>query len=1096
MSLTVGELNAILSVDDRAVDPALRRAEQALRQSGQRMGGDADRAGRQAGEALGEGLARSADGAGEDAGREAGEGFVRGADGQWRNMRAELVDAVTAASLEAEAAAHRGGQRAGEALGDGLTEGADQGADDAVTAAEGGLSRMQTMAAGVGLAAGAVLMSSMASALEQGQITGKLRAQLGATPAEAARYGKVAGQLFAKGITVDFQTAADAIRATMSNNLVPAGATNAQLESIATKVSDLASTFDLDLGQTATAVGQLIRTKMAPDAKTALDLIAAGMKGTDSRADDLLETMTEYGTIFQQVGINGATAMGLIKQGLKSGVKDTDKIADSFKELQLKATEGSKPTADALKALGLDAKKTGDDIAAGGDRGAKGLDSVLDALRKMGPGSQEAKQIVSTLFGGPGEDLGASLFALDVDKAAKSMDGAAGSAAGLGRGLRDNAGAQLTEFQGKLRQGLVDTLNAHVLPALAKLAGWAMKNTGTLKLGAAVITGVLVPAFVLMGVTATVRSAQVVAGWVMSGAASLSSAGTQVAAGARVVASWVLMGLRATGQALRVVAGWVSSAAAAGVNALRQVAAGARVVAAWVLMGVQSMIQAGRMAAAWFIALGPVGWIIATLIGLGLLIWANWDKVKKWTGQAWNWIWGKIKAVGVGIVRSVASFIAGALAKWDQFKVGSIAKVAALVSWMRGLPGRLSASFGDLGSLLVSKGRAVVQGLWSGIQGMGGWIRSKLMSWAKAMIPKPIAKALGIKSPSKVTTQQGRWIARGLIAGLTGSSKQVRAASLKLSDIVADGLAPGAKRSKALGKLSSGTKQLLAMARQEEALAARTEAATKRLDDLRKARAKLAEDVAKGVLESADITKQDADGWPQTAETILAGLKQDTMAAQAFAKNLAQLRKRGIRSDLVAQIAQAGVAQGSSAAAALANATSGQVKQINSQQAALVTAANRAGATAGDAMYGSGIRAAQGLVKGLQSQQKAIDRQMAKIAKSMSASIRRALGIRSPSRVMALVGRYTAQGLIAGVDSQRSAVDASMAGLVNVPAPGSGSWDMASAGARRGAANKTVIEIRADRNQEGRYLLGQLQRGIRKNAGPDIQYAFTGKRSG
>jgi hypothetical protein len=52
VALTVGELNAILSVDDRAVDPTLRRAENALRASGQRMGDDASASGQRIGDGI------------------------------------------------------------------------------------------------------------------------------------------------------------------------------------------------------------------------------------------------------------------------------------------------------------------------------------------------------------------------------------------------------------------------------------------------------------------------------------------------------------------------------------------------------------------------------------------------------------------------------------------------------------------------------------------------------------------------------------------------------------------------------------------------------------------------------------------------------------------------------------------------------------------------------------------------------------------------------------------------------------------------------------------------------------------------------------
>jgi hypothetical protein len=285
----------------------------------------------------------------------------------------------------------------------------------------------------------------------------------------------------------------------------------------------------------------------------------------------------------------------------------------------------------------------------------------------------------------------------------------------------------------------------------------------------------------------------------------------------------------------------------------------------------------------------------------------------------------------------------------------------------------------------------------------------------------------------------------------------------------------------------------MSLAGREAKVASQLKTAQKKLDDLKKSRDKLATDVKNGVLSGADITKQETGGWPQTAESILAGLRADTKAAQVFAKDLAALRKKGVRADLIAQIAQAGVEGGSSAAAALASANSGQIKAINGQQAALVKAAGAAGSTAGNAMYGAGIQAAQGLVRGLQSQQKAIDRTMLRIAKGMSAAIRKALGIKSPSRVMALVGQYTAQGLIKGLDGQKPAVNRSMASLVETPAPGS--WDMASSRARATAVNRTIIEIRGSDRGETAYLMGKLRRGVQKTTGGDVEFAFSGRRS-
>ncbi|MFJ4009470.1 phage tail tape measure protein, partial [Streptomyces sp. NPDC090026] len=545
MALVVGELVGFIRLDDGEVRPALTRTEGALNASGRRMASDADRAGERAGQALADGVGDGADAAADR---------VRGASG-------DLADA---------------GRSAGAALGDGLQDTAAAGADDAVAEVGGRFERLKMLAAGAGLAAGAALAVGIAESLSQAQITAKLRAQLGATPAEAQRYGVLAGQLFAEGITVDFQTAADTIRHVMAAGLVPPGATTRQLKTIATGVSDLASTFDVDLGMAATAASGMIKNGLAKDGQQALDMLAHGLEGTGVAGEDLVETFSEYSPVFKAAGVSGATAMGLIKQAIQGGwVKDTDKMADALKEFSLRAVSDTEGVQDAFKALGLNAAQMGADVGAGGQRGEQAIGQVLAALSKM-PASAERAMIVQELFGGPGEDLGAALFKLDVDKAAKSMDGAAGSAKKLGDGLRDNAAANVTQLKNSLQQGLVDIIGGQVVPALATFVHWARENSMTLQILAGVVGGVLVPVLVLMGVNATVAAARVVAAWVVSGATAISSAATQVASGASVVAGWVLM-------------------------------------------GTQALLQAARMAAAWVIALGPVGWVIAAIVAVAAI---------------------------------------------------------------------------------------------------------------------------------------------------------------------------------------------------------------------------------------------------------------------------------------------------------------------------------------------------------------------------------------------------------------------------------------------------------------------------------------------
>ncbi|MEU0761577.1 hypothetical protein ABZ351_18120 [Streptomyces microflavus] len=542
-----------------------------------------------------------------------------------------------------------------------------------------------------------------------------------------------------------------------------------------------------------------------------------------------------------------------------------------------------------------------------------------------------------------------------------------------------------------------------------------------------------------------------------------------VASAARTAAAWV-------GSALVSIGTWIAAVVRASITAVLQFA----------LMAARAVAWAVIMAAQWLIAMGPIGWVIAAVIGLAILIIANWDKIKKWTAAAWTWVWSKIKGTLITILSFVTGWVIVSyfLRHWDRIKSGTVSKVTGLIAYVRGMPGRILGALASLGNLLYSKGVAVVQGLWRGISSMGGWLKGQLMSFAKSMIPGPIAKALGINSPAKVTTVQGRWIGKGLGVGLLGTARQVKAASEKLAGIVRGALAPGKGRARALGKIAGTSKALISLAKRDAVIATRLQSARKSLAAQVKARDKLMADIRKGVMDSANITQLVQD-VPVTATSLIAGLTAKVAQAKQFAADLAKLRKRGVSADLIAQIAQAGVEQGSASATALANASSAQIKELNNQQKALSNAATAAGAVAGNAMYGTGIQAAQGLIQGLASQQKAIEKQMVAMAKGMTKAIKRALGINSPSRLMAReVGRHVPTGVEEGAEDNRGSLDRTMRHLVDVP----GIKKMQQARTGGGAAGTTdhlIVEL------AGAPEFKALIRGIvRKDGGGSVQKTF------
>lgn len=71
----------------------------------------------------------------------------------------------------------------------------------------------------------------------------------------------------------------------------------------------------------------------------------------------------------------------------------------------------------------------------------------------------------------------------------------------------------------------------------------------------------------------------------------------------------------------------------------------------------------------------------------------------------------------------------------------------------------------------------------------------------------------------------------------------------------------------------------------------------------------------------------------------------------------------------------------------------------------------------------------QGLINGLVSKQASLASKAKSIANSVAATMRKALGIASPSKVMREVGRFTAEGMALGLTDMTSQIEAASKGL-------------------------------------------------------------------
>jgi phage-related protein len=205
-------------------------------------------------------------------------------------------------------------------------------------------------------------------------------------------------------------------------------------------------------------------------------------------------------------------------------------------------------------------------------------------------------------------------------------------------------------------------------------------------------------------------------------------------------------------------------------------------------------------AAAWWLLniamdANPIGLIIIAVAALVLgVIYAT----KHWTGfkdalvAAWHGIVTGTNAAVSGILAAIEFvgriplLVIGYFADMGR---GTYNQLKTFVGYVASVPGAIGRIFSGAGKWLYGVGKDLIIGLWNGLVSLSGWLYNRLVSLVKAIIPAPIRWALGINSPSKVTTEIGRLTGMGLALGLEGTASHVRSAAGTLAEAAVPTLA-------------------------------------------------------------------------------------------------------------------------------------------------------------------------------------------------------------------------------------------------------------------------------------------------------------------
>jgi phage-related protein len=155
--------------------------------------------------------------------------------------------------------------------------------------------------------------------------------------------------------------------------------------------------------------------------------------------------------------------------------------------------------------------------------------------------------------------------------------------------------------------------------------------------------------------------------------------------------------------------------------------------------------------------------VFPLLVQAGEWVAENWDVVKYAAGALGVAILALTSPVTAIIVALSALYLA-----WTNDWGGIKTFVIDTIEDIKGVLDSIGAKVDDMKAI----GKALIEGLWKGLESMKDWLKSKLQAIA-GWLPQWIKDKLGISSPSKVFMQLGANMMQGMTAGITQNAGSV-----------------------------------------------------------------------------------------------------------------------------------------------------------------------------------------------------------------------------------------------------------------------------------------------------------------------------------
>ncbi len=337
--------------------------------------------------------------------------------------------------------------------------------------------------AGVIAVTAAAAVAAFHDGLQQEKSRDRLQALTGIDETAARRLANAAAEAYASSFGESIEQNMDIARTAVQFDLIDPDASTRDAQRVIEGLSGIADVLGEDVQPIARATTQAIRTGLVKSADEFFDVLAAGAREGVNISEDLLDTFTEYPTHFRDLGLSAEEALGLLNQGLKGGARDSDKVADSLKELTIRVKDVNDEAAkDALKKLGLDAREMSRAFAEGGPAARDGLEKILTGLNQVEDESARS-QLAVALFGTQAEDMAQALGHLDLSTAVAQLGGVQGAAKRMFDTLSDNDATRVERAFRNIEvatDGMKGALAVAFSEPLGDLADWVSANRGPL----------------------------------------------------------------------------------------------------------------------------------------------------------------------------------------------------------------------------------------------------------------------------------------------------------------------------------------------------------------------------------------------------------------------------------------------------------------------------------------------------------------------------------------------------------------------------------------------------------------------------------------